>query len=66
MDNRITVEEGQNLWKLAGEHLGDPKRWIDFFAKNHKIFARLVYIKPGTILELPAPDEHWELVRRKE
>ncbi len=60
-ENRtITVERGDTLWDLAGEHLDDPFRWPELFERNRSVEqpdgGRLSdpdLILPGWELELP-------------
>ena len=49
-----TVKEGDNLWDLAGKHMGDSTRWGEIYKLNEGIIGnnpRL--IMPGTELQLP-------------
>lgn len=49
-----TVKEGDNLWDLAGKHMGDSTRWGEIYKLNEAVIGnnpRL--IMPGTELQLP-------------
>lgn len=46
-----TVKSGDTLGKIALAQLGDPTRWDEIVAKNA---AKIVVLKPGTILTLPS------------
>lgn len=59
-DATYTVKEGDTLWDIAGEHLGDPWRWRDIYDLNanrpQPDGARLTdadTIRPGWKLHLP-------------
>ena len=60
MGEKVIVPNESTLWSIAGEHLGEPKRWIDVFVKNFKTLEGRVYIMAGTELEMPGPDERYE------
>lgn len=49
-----TVKDGDNLWDLAGKHMGDSTRWGEIYKLNEAVIGnnpRL--IMPGTELQLP-------------
>lgn len=52
---RITVREGDTLWDLAHEHLGDPKRWPEIFEANRDVIADADEIDIGWELTIPQP-----------
>lgn len=58
-----TVERGDNLWDLAGEHLGDPTRYPEIVTLNQGVpqpdggaLTDPDLIRPGWTLALPAPE----------
>jgi nucleoid-associated protein YgaU len=58
-----TVERGDTLWDIAGEHLGDPARYPEIVALNQGVpqpgggaLTDPDLIRPGWLLTLPVPD----------
>lgn len=58
-----TVEPGDTLWDIAGEHLGDPARYPEIVALNQDVpqpgggtLTDPDLIRPGWLLTLPVPD----------
>ncbi len=51
---RYMVQAGDSLWKIARDELGDENRWPEIFELNH---MSSTVIRPGDLLELPAPPE---------
>jgi DNA-binding SARP family transcriptional activator len=54
-----------NLWDIAGRHLGDPMRWREIFALNEgrqmpdgQRLTRANLIRPGWVLRMPADATH--------
>jgi len=60
MTEMVLIQQDETLWSISEKHLGDPKRWIDVFVKNFKRLEGRVYIRAGTELEMPGPDERYE------
>ena len=50
----ITVEEGDTLWHLSEEHLGDPQRWPELYDANRHRVLDPDEIDVGWLLSLPA------------
>ncbi len=50
---RITVRRGDTLWDLAGEHLGDPRRWPELFEANRDVITDADDIDVGWQLTVP-------------
>lgn len=48
-----TVKSGDTLYKLAKQHLGDYKRYMEIFNLNHDILKNPDLIKVGQKLRLP-------------
>ncbi|MEB3197138.1 MAG: peptidoglycan-binding protein [Candidatus Sericytochromatia bacterium] len=52
-----TVKEGDTLWDISGQRLGDPRRWRDLVDANAKRHPNLSqnpdFILPGWKLDLP-------------
>lgn len=46
------VAEGESLWNIARERLGDPKRWQEIAKLNPKVDANS--LEPGQVLDLPS------------
>lgn len=57
----IMIENGQNLWELALEHLGDPYLWPWIFHINSEIIEDPNVITRGTTLNVPVPDDNENL-----
>jgi hypothetical protein len=59
----VTVAQGDTLWDLAEEHLGDPERWPEIYAMNRgdqeggTHLENPDLIQPGWVLEVPIPEE---------
>ena len=58
-----TVEPGDTLWDIAGEHLGNPARYPEIVALNQGVpqpgrgaLTDPDLIRPGWLLTLPVPD----------
>lgn len=49
----ITVKEGDTLWDLAGEHLGNNFDWTKIYELNKDKIDNPDLIYPGQVLELP-------------
>jgi len=51
------VRKGDTLWKIAGDHFGDPWKWKDIWELNKSSVRDPHWIYPGQLLtlELPAP-----------
>ncbi|MCB2175748.1 MAG: LysM peptidoglycan-binding domain-containing protein [Actinomycetales bacterium] len=61
-DGTYTVERGDTLWDIAGEHLGDPARYPEIVALNQGVpqpgggaLTDPDLIRPGWLLTLPIP-----------
>jgi DNA-binding SARP family transcriptional activator len=59
-----TVEDGDSLWRIAEQELGDPLRWREIWALNQgrdmgggRVFRRAGLILPGWVLHLPAHEQ---------
>lgn len=59
-EQEVTVVEGDTLWHLADEHLGDPYRWPDIYEENRgqpqpdgRALTDPDLIQPGWTLDLP-------------
>ncbi|MEV0949074.1 LysM peptidoglycan-binding domain-containing protein [Promicromonospora sp. NPDC050249] len=51
-----TVVEGDSLWSIARDQLGDPMRFTELKDLNQSVLAgRPDFLVPGTVLRLPAP-----------
>lgn len=49
------VQSGDNLWDIAGKHLGDSTRWGEIYKLNEGVIGQNPrLIMPGTELQLPA------------
>ncbi len=54
-----TVKEGDNLWDIAGKHLGDSAKWGELYKLNEGVIgANPSLIMPGTELQLPGGADH--------
>jgi len=54
-----TVEEGDNLWDIAGKQLGDSAKWGELYKLNEGIIGQNPsLIMPGTELQLPGGADH--------
>jgi len=49
----VTVGDGDSLWAIAEEHLGDPQRWMEIHELNHGTVADPDEIEVGWQLRLP-------------
>ena len=49
----VTVEPGDTLWHIAGEHLGQPERFAEIAQLNDIVDPDL--IRPGDVIDLPVP-----------
>ncbi|SDH74368.1 peptidoglycan-binding protein LysM [Alloyangia pacifica] len=49
-----TVEEGENLWKIAEATLGDGARFNEIFEANKPMLSDPDKIYPGQVLRIPA------------
>ncbi len=53
--DRITVRDGDTLWDLAQEHLGDPRMWPELFDANRERIVDPDEIDVGWQLSIPTP-----------
>jgi nucleoid-associated protein YgaU len=53
--NKIRVQPGDSLWKLARRHLGSGSRWSDLLAANPAISDPL-HLQSGAMLVVPASE----------
>lgn len=53
--NKVRIQLGDSLWKLARRHLGSGSRWNELLASNPTI-ADPNHIQPGSMLIVPATD----------
>ena len=53
-----TVKSGDTLSKIAKEHLGDAKAYMDIFNANKDQLTDPDKIKPGQVLKIPAATKH--------
>lgn len=49
----VQVQEGDTLWDLAEEHLGDAQRWPEIHHDNIDVISDPHHIEPGWELSLP-------------
>lgn len=54
-DRSYTVVDGDCLWDIAQDKLGDPMRWQDIFALNTDRITDPDLIYPGQTLRMPTP-----------
>lgn len=50
-----TVKEGDTLSKIAKEHLGDAKAYMDIYNANRDQLTDPDRIRPGQVLKIPQP-----------
>ena len=48
-----TVEKGDSLRKIAGEHYGDESKWPQIFEANQPMIKKADLIYPGQVLRIP-------------
>ena len=53
--NRIRIQPGDSLWKLARRHLGSGSRWNELLASNPNI-SNPLRLQPGAMLVVPATE----------
>lgn len=53
--NKIRIQPGDSLWKLARRHLGSGSRWNELLASNPNI-SDPTHIQPGTLLVVPTTE----------
>lgn len=51
----FVVRQGDTLWGIAGQKLGDEMRWPEIHDLNRKDIPDPRYIFPGQLLKMPAP-----------
>jgi LysM repeat protein len=60
-----TVHQGDNLWKIAGQQLGDPSRWREIYQVNaNAIGANPNLIQSGLNLKMPGFSANQYVVQR--
>jgi nucleoid-associated protein YgaU len=60
------VEEGDTLFKIAKEHLGNPSRWGEVYQLNRELLGKdYDYLKPGTELLLPSGEPRSDPIARQ-
>ncbi len=55
--NKIRIQPGDSLWKLARRHLGSGSRWNELLTSNPNI-SDPNHIQPGTLLVVPTTELH--------
>ena len=53
----VVVEQGDTLWSIAADELGDPERWPEIHRLNQERIADPDQIDTGWVLSVPAPAE---------
>ncbi|WP_107767122.1 LysM peptidoglycan-binding domain-containing protein [Nocardioides terrigena] len=54
--NRVEVQPGDSLWRLAEDHLEDPNRWVELYQANRALIGDDPdVIIPGQSLRLASP-----------
>jgi nucleoid-associated protein YgaU len=60
------VEEGDTLFKIAKEQLGNPSRWGEVYQLNRELLGKdYDYLKPGTELLLPSGETRSDPIARQ-
>jgi len=52
-ENRYTVKQGENLYRIAQRELGDGSRWQEIYALNKDIIKSPNTLYPGAYIRLP-------------
>ncbi len=60
------VEEGDTLFKIAKDQLGNPSRWGEVYQLNRELLGKdYDYLKPGTELLLPSGESRSDPIARQ-
>jgi nucleoid-associated protein YgaU len=60
------VEEGDTLFKIAKDQLGNPSRWGEVYQLNRELLGKdYDYLKPGTELLIPASESRPDPIARQ-
>jgi nucleoid-associated protein YgaU len=60
------VEEGDTLFKIAKDQLGNPSRWGEVYQLNRELLGKdYDYLKPGTELLIPATESRPDPIARQ-